>query len=112
MQTKKTSYFKQPVESPSMYDEWGHYNLFRGFHKTTDSYAYLGLLWILLKNLNKRGVVSWISRRMIWYRWVHRSCDTVDFHHEIYCTLDPYVRKRDAQERWHRIWTTASSEAT
>lgn len=108
MKSKKTSYFKKPVASPSTYNEWGHFNLFHGFHGTTDTYAYLCMFAFLLKNLHKPKVVSWLWRRAIWWRWVHRSCDTLDFHHDIYCTLDPWVRKRDAQERWHRVWTKES----
>lgn len=106
-QTQKTSYRAIPVESPSTYDAWGHYNRFGGFHRTTDPYAYFGLLKLFIQQLFKGHwkIIGWLWKRQLWYRWVHRSCDTTDFHHAIYCTLDPYVKRLDDRDRWHKVWT-------
>lgn len=103
----KTSYRSKPVPSPSMYNEYGYFNRFGGFHGTTDTYAYVGLLVLLIKELFRGHAKSakWIWRRMLWYRWRHRMCDTLDFHHDIYCLRDPWVRKRDALDRWKEVWT-------
>lgn len=105
---EKTSYRAKSVPSPSMSNEWGYYNRFHGFHGTTDPYAYFGLLWLVIKTLHHPKVARWVLRQM-WRRWVHRSCDTTDFHHDIYCDLDPWVRKRDAQDRWREVWTGKES---
>lgn len=104
---KKTSYFAKPVESPSTYDDWGYFNVWGGFHYTTDPYAYFGLLRLWVKTLLKGQfkAARWVWNRMIWYRFRHRRCDTTDFHHQIYCLLDPISRKIDAQDRWYRVWT-------
>lgn len=111
MQKGKTSYRSKPVPSPSTYNEYGYFNRFGGFHGTTDTYAYVGLIGLFLNYFfrGKFKVASWIWKRNLWFRWVHRSCDTLDFHHDIYCELDPWVRKRDDQERWTRVWTGSSS---
>lgn len=101
---QKTSYRAIPVASPSMYDEWGYYNLFGGFHGTTDTYAYVGLFWLMIRTLNHPKTARWVFRQ-IWRRWVHRRCDTMDFHHDIYCLLDPWVQKREAEDRWKKVWT-------
>lgn len=107
MEKGKTSYRSKPVSSPSTYGETGYFNHFGGFHGTTDTYAYLGLFWILFQELFKGHFRSakWIWKQNIWYRWHHRMCDTLDFHHTIYCLRDPWVRKQDAQDNWCKVWT-------
>lgn len=103
---KKTSYRSRPISSPSMMGEFGYYNHWDGFHYTTDTYAYVGLFHLLIKELFRGHwkSVRWIWLRMIWYRWHHRMCDTTDFHHEIYCMRDPIVRKMEAEYRWKEVW--------
>lgn len=110
MKDNKTSYRATPVPSPSMFNEHGYYNHFGGFHRTTDIYAYLGLLGLALKSIVKGQfkAASWILRRILWTRWIHRSCDTTDFHHDIYCLLDPWVQQREAEDRWTEVWTKTS----
>lgn len=103
MKDKRTSYRAKPTR---VYGEVGYTNVWGGFHGTTDPYAYIGLIVLWLKNLRNKGTRRWL-RRMIWDRWRHRRCDTLDFHHQIYCTLDPWVRKRDAQDRWKEVWKDA-----
>lgn len=94
---------KKRRPSPSMYNETGFYNWFGGFHLNQDRVAYLGLLLLLLKKPWNPAYRK-LSTRYLWRRWVHRRCDTTDFHHEIYCMLDPWVRKRDAEYRYVKIW--------
>lgn len=108
---KKRSYGAEPVASEDMYGVFGHPNRFGGFHHSTDTYAYIGSFKLLLTLLIKGQIknAKWVWKQT-WRLWIHRRCDTTDFHHSIYCTLDPWVRKRDAQddanERWHEVWTT------
>lgn len=89
--------------SPSMYNATGYYNWFDGFHRSTDRKVYLSLLLLILKKpwnpaYRKLGV------RYIWRRWVHRRCDTTDFHHDIYCDLDPWVKKRELERQYVEAW--------
>lgn len=89
-----------------MMGEWGYYNRFDGFHRTTDTYAYVGLFKCLFGELFHGRVRSakWVWLRMIWYRWHHRMCDTTDFHHDFGCLRDKRVRKEDDEYRWTRVW--------
>jgi len=102
---EKTSYRAKLEPSDNEYGVWGHYNRFGGFHGTTDPYAYIGLLWLAIRSLRHPKVSRYILR-MMWRRWVHRRCDTLDFHHEIYCTLDPYGKRLDDNYKWHKTWTS------
>lgn len=86
-----------------MSNEVGYWNWWGGFHRNRDSRAYLGLLWLILSKPWNPAHRK-LGTRYIWRRWVHRRCDTTDFHHVIYCLLDPWVRKREAEDRYVEVW--------
>lgn len=90
-------------ESPSTWGESGYRNWWGGFHYVTDREAYFRLIVLILKKpWNKQ---FWkLGSIYIWRRWVHRRCDTTDFHHDIYCMLDPWVRKREREYQWEKVW--------
>lgn len=100
----RTSYRATPSESDAEWGAWGYRNAWGGFHRTTDPYAYLGLLRLVLLNLHRPKVARY-PLHLMRDRWRHRRCDTVDFHHSVYCTLDAYGKRLDDQYRWQRAWT-------
>lgn len=89
--------------SPSMWNETGFYNWWGGFHYIPDREAYFRLIVLILKKPWNKAFWK-LGSHYIWRRWVHRSCDTTDFHHDIYCMLDPWVQKRDREDRWVEVW--------
>lgn len=90
-----------------MYDEQGYPNRWGGFHRTTDADAY----WVFFRFILRNPIHARFALRMARARWVHRGCDTTDFHHAIGCLLDPFVQRVEADLRWHRTWTTPSANA-
>lgn len=89
------------VESPSTWGEYGYWNRWGGFHRTTDAFAY----WTFLREFVKHPSLLWARgmSRMARDRWRHRRCDTTDFHHYA-CTLDPFGKRLDDNYRWQRTW--------
>ena len=100
--TPRTSYRAQPTASEAEWGRVGYRNVWGGFHGTTDTYAYVGLLGLLVKNLHRPKVARWLVHTLR-DRWRHRACDTVDFHHYA-CTLDRFGKRLDDDYRWHRTW--------
>lgn len=98
--SERTAYLAKPEPSPSEYGVVGHYNVWSGFHRTTDPYAYLGLLRLLVTRPRAARLVL----RFLRDRWRHRRCNTTDFHH-FACTLDPYGKRMDDEYRWQQVWT-------
>jgi hypothetical protein len=90
------------VESPSEYGEWGYWNRWGGFHRTTDREAY----WVFLTHALRHPLDRlWLRAmwRMARDRWRHRRCNTSDFHHYA-CTLDPFGKALDDRYRWQMAW--------
>lgn len=86
-----------------MWGETGFNNWWGGFHRLPDREVYLHLIFLFLKKPWNPAYRK-LSIRFIWDHWVHRSCDTTDFHHDIYCLLDPWVQKRERERQWTKVW--------
>lgn len=89
--------------SPSMYNERGYRNWFGGFHRIQDRTAYFSLLIFIMRKPWRKDYWK-AGTHYIWRRWVHRMCDTTDFHHDIYCLRDPWVRMRERERQYVEVW--------
>ncbi|GAC1521597.1 MAG: hypothetical protein NVS3B1_05970 [Marmoricola sp.] len=90
---------RRPQASPSTYDATGYPNRWGGFHTDSTGQA----VWRLAR-LTVRYPYAWRFALHLWRNLiVHRGCDTTDFHHSIYCTLDPFGKKLHDNHRWHMV---------
>ena len=89
--------------SPSMWGETGFDNWFGGFHHLPDREVYFRLWLLIIKKPWSKAYWK-LGCHYMWCRWIHRSCDTTDFHHDIYCPLDPWVQKREREHQWTKVW--------
>lgn len=106
----RSAYRQSPEPSPSEWGVVGHYNRWSGFHRTTDPYAYLGLLRLALTHLRSPRTVRYVLH-LLRDRWRHRRCNTTDFHH-FGCTLDPFGKRMNDEYLWKQAWTGSASSPT